>query len=53
MTDEQRARRAEIARANGANSKGPVSITGKPQRSPQKRPMTVTSNPANEGLGQD
>lgn len=29
MTDEQRARRAEIARANGANSKGPVSITGK------------------------
>ena len=24
-----------------------------PQRSPQKRPMTVTSNPANEGLGQD
>ena len=29
MTDEQRARRAEIARENGANSKGPVSITGK------------------------
>ena len=25
----------------------------RPQRSPQKRPMTVTSNPANEGLGQD
>ena len=29
MTDEQKARRAEIARENGAKSKGPVSITGK------------------------
>ncbi len=29
MTEEQEARRAEIARENGAKSKGPVSITGK------------------------